>query len=146
MSSPAPRPASSCPPPPDVVITPSPNAEASTDFQWSWRIYDPRKIPCFRQSFLTGIGSGVAIGLASYMISRNPNKAANHAFYGWAIVSAAAWPICRYNYSLKRDQIKILMDTQIDAINKSNQEKIANAKQRQQQASSTNTSNKEECH
>ncbi|KAI0219590.1 hypothetical protein LSAT2_028896 [Lamellibrachia satsuma] len=61
----------------------------------------PSEIPCFRTSFLTGVSSGLGVGIAMFLYSSNTRRSANYGFSGYIVVTASVWLICRYNYGVK---------------------------------------------
>eukprot|EP01112_Ceratiomyxa_fruticulosa_P019562 TRINITY_DN6437_c0_g2_i1.p1 TRINITY_DN6437_c0_g2~~TRINITY_DN6437_c0_g2_i1.p1 ORF type:complete len:150 (+),score=23.58 TRINITY_DN6437_c0_g2_i1:50-499(+) len=118
-----------------VTITPVDEQEGETkelpQYNWDWSIYSPKNIPCFRSSLLVGIGSGFAVGLVTLLKGlRNPNIPRTQIFAKTqlfftstlCITASIYWGVCRYNYKLRREQIRVFMDTQIEERNRENEE------------------------
>ncbi|KAI4864086.1 hypothetical protein F4820DRAFT_449397 [Hypoxylon rubiginosum] len=53
------------------------------------------QIPCARQSLLTGIGAGAAVGMGRFVAGGRIPKATNWAFWSFFIGSIAQWEYCR---------------------------------------------------
>ncbi|XP_018336877.1 cytochrome c oxidase assembly protein COX20, mitochondrial [Agrilus planipennis] len=60
---------------------------------------DVTKIPCFRNSYLYGIYSGVAAGLVYFLFTSRPRIATRVGVGTFATVNMSYWFWCRYNYS-----------------------------------------------
>jgi len=58
-------------------------------------------IPCFRTSFMTGISSGLGIGLAYFLYSNNPANVPKIALGSYVGVTLATWTYCRWQYAQK---------------------------------------------
>ena len=57
---------------------------------------DLSKIPCFKNSFMYGIGSGTLVGVTyNLALSRNPFKL---AFATYSLVTFGYFFVCRYHY------------------------------------------------
>lgn len=63
---------------------------------------DIRKIPCFKQSMLSGIYGGVAAGLATFMFTSRIRLSTNVALGSYMGVVVAYWCYCRYNYVMQK--------------------------------------------
>ncbi|XP_044731831.1 cytochrome c oxidase assembly protein COX20, mitochondrial [Chrysoperla carnea] len=63
---------------------------------------DVSKIPCFRSSFLYGMGGGFGIGLMSFMITSKPRLSTHVGFSGFAVTTLSYWMYCRYRWSLDK--------------------------------------------
>ncbi|XP_011171868.1 cytochrome c oxidase assembly protein COX20, mitochondrial isoform X3 [Solenopsis invicta] len=63
---------------------------------------DIRKIPCFKQSMLSGIYSGLAAGLATFMFTSRVKLSTNVALGSYMGVVVAYWCYCRYNYVMQK--------------------------------------------
>ncbi|KAJ3626821.1 hypothetical protein MTP99_017289 [Tenebrio molitor] len=66
---------------------------------------DVSKIPCFRNSILYGIYSGLGLGLAHFMFKSRPMAACNFAVYSFSGVTLIYWIQCRYKYSQMKFQM-----------------------------------------
>ena len=55
--------------------------------------------PCYRSSLLTGIGSGVGIGLGYFMATSKVRAATNVAMASYVSATLVAWVWCRYKWS-----------------------------------------------
>eukprot|EP00871_Galdieria_phlegrea_P002797 jgi/Galph1/3518/GphlegSOOS_G2152.1 len=60
-------------------------------------LYKPQKIPCFRQTFLYGIGGELL---------ENAWKTTDVAVFGAAVFSTVSWIVCRYEYRSYREQLR----------------------------------------
>ena len=73
---------------------------------------DVGQIPCFRNSFLYGILSGMGTGIGWFAFSSNIPRATNIGFYTYVGVTFCYWCNCRWNYSKTKqeyEQIKYAM-------------------------------------
>nr|CAH7747309.1 unnamed protein product [Callosobruchus chinensis] len=99
---------------PDVVqiIDRSNNFHQPVFWDMSLVIYgrDISKIPCFRNSLLYGIGGGIALGLARFMLTSQPVKSTNFAVYSFSLVTMAYWIQCRYTYSKNKFEMMQLQE------------------------------------
>ncbi|XP_059140119.1 cytochrome c oxidase assembly protein COX20, mitochondrial-like [Physella acuta] len=59
-------------------------------------------IPCFRKSFLYGIGGGLGIGLAHFLFTSNVSRATNFGLGGYLLVWLGTWGVCRYHNAQQR--------------------------------------------
>ncbi|XP_063987205.1 cytochrome c oxidase assembly protein COX20, mitochondrial [Diachasmimorpha longicaudata] len=60
---------------------------------------DMTKIPCFKQSFINGILSGVGAGILVFMFTSKP-KLASHSMVGtFGVVTLGYFGVCRYQYA-----------------------------------------------
>merc|ERR1712007_147537 len=57
------------------------------------------EIPCYRSSLLNGVGGGLAVGLAHFMLSSNPRRSANIGFASYLGITVLAFAVCRYRWS-----------------------------------------------
>lgn len=55
---------------------------------------DLSTIPCFRSSFLNGIGGGIASGLAYFMFTSKVRQACNTAVLSFAGITLTYWYLC----------------------------------------------------
>jgi len=63
---------------------------------------DVSKIPCFRSSFLYGIGTGVAIGLMAFMSTSKPRLASHVGFSTFVLTTVSYWCYCRYAWAKQK--------------------------------------------
>ncbi|XP_037085751.1 cytochrome c oxidase assembly protein COX20, mitochondrial-like isoform X2 [Pollicipes pollicipes] len=73
-------------------------------------------IPCFRQTYLYGIGSGMVAGLTYFMLTSRPRTASHVAFGSFFTVSLSYWFYCRYTWStasFHHRQLKHAMQQQV---------------------------------
>ncbi|XP_014474273.1 PREDICTED: cytochrome c oxidase protein 20 homolog isoform X1 [Dinoponera quadriceps] len=59
---------------------------------------DIRKVPCFKNSILFGIYSGLATGLATFMFTSRVKLASNVAMGSYVSVALGYYFFCRYTY------------------------------------------------
>ncbi|KAH9904373.1 hypothetical protein F4778DRAFT_60273 [Xylariomycetidae sp. FL2044] len=57
-----------------------------------WNIH---KVPCARESFLTGIGAGAIVGFGRVVLGARIPKAANWAFGSFVVGNIIQWEYCR---------------------------------------------------
>jgi len=68
---------------------------------WMFRGTDLSKVPCFRDSFMYSIGSGMVVGIAyNLLTSKRPY---NLAFGTYTVVLFGYWGVCRYNHRMNED-------------------------------------------
>ncbi|EFA84316.1 hypothetical protein PPL_03394 [Heterostelium album PN500] len=95
-----------------------------------WERYNPSKIPCFKDSLIYGIGSGVGVTFfTNIFTSKTPMKAADFGVLTFLLVAGAYWPICNYNKQVQDRKIKMVMDAQIAEMNRKSQENKDQTKQ-----------------
>ena len=71
--------------------------------------YDIRKVPCFRNTFLYGISSGVGVGLLAFMFTSKPMLASHCGFVSYLTISLGYLVQCRirhFNEIFKSVQIQ----------------------------------------
>ncbi|XP_023720147.1 cytochrome c oxidase assembly protein COX20, mitochondrial isoform X2 [Cryptotermes secundus] len=76
---------------------------------------DVAAIPCFRSSFLYGIGSGFAGGLTYFLFTSNTRWATHVGFTSFVIVTMSYWFHCRWQWSKKKfthGQLQAVMQKQ----------------------------------
>lgn len=56
---------------------------------------DVSKIPCFRESFMYGISSGIVIGLGCFMSTSKPRLAQHVAIGSFMLITLSYWFHCR---------------------------------------------------
>lgn len=71
---------------------------------------DIRKVPCFKQSMLNGIYSGLAAGLATFMFTSRAKLATNVALGSYMSVVVTYWCYCRYNYVMEKYALQDLQN------------------------------------
>nr|CAH0104698.1 unnamed protein product [Daphnia galeata] len=69
---------------------------------------DIGSIPCFRSSFLNGIGGGFASGLTYFLFTSKVKQACNTAVISFAGITLSYWVYCRYNWSQKKFHMTML--------------------------------------
>ncbi|XP_069936472.1 cytochrome c oxidase assembly protein COX20, mitochondrial isoform X1 [Cherax quadricarinatus] len=60
------------------------------------------KMPCFRETFLYSISSGLAVGLIHFMLTSKVQRSSHLAFGTYGCVTLAYWSYCRYNFSKQK--------------------------------------------
>ncbi|XP_060528927.1 cytochrome c oxidase assembly protein COX20, mitochondrial [Cylas formicarius] len=65
---------------------------------------DLSKIPCFRDSFLYGIGGGLAFGLVHFICTSKSVKSLNYSVYSMCMITMGYWIQCRYEYSKSKSE------------------------------------------
>jgi len=65
---------------------------------------DVGQIPCFRNSFLYGIGGGFGTGLAHFAVSSKVRNATRFGFWTYVGITAAYWCHCRYEYTMLKQE------------------------------------------
>lgn len=76
---------------------------------------DITTIPCFRSSFLYGIGSGLAGGLTYFLFTSNTRWATHVGFTSFVIVTMSYWVHCRWQWSKQKfthSQLQAVMKKQ----------------------------------
>ncbi|KAG5316496.1 COX20 protein, partial [Acromyrmex insinuator] len=71
---------------------------------------DIRRIPCFKQSMLSGIYSGLAAGLGTFMFTSRAHLSANVALGSYMGVTVVYWCYCRYNYTMEKYEMRNLQN------------------------------------
>lgn len=77
---------------------------------------DVSKIPCFRESFLYGITSGVGVGLAAFIKTSKPLLAQHIGFGTFTMSTLIIWSYCRWQWSKQRFDAQLLQDALKDKI------------------------------
>lgn len=77
---------------------------------------DVSKIPCFRESFLYGIATGVGGGLVTFLKTSKPMLAQHVGVGTFTISTLVYWSYCRMNWSKQRFDAQILQDALKDKI------------------------------
>ncbi|KAG7157928.1 cytochrome c oxidase assembly protein COX20, mitochondrial-like [Homarus americanus] len=60
------------------------------------------QIPCFRETFLYSISSGLAAGLINFMLTSRVQRSAHLAFGVYGCVTIGYWSFCRYNFAKEK--------------------------------------------
>lgn len=77
---------------------------------------DISKIPCFRESFLYGIGTGIGFGLAAFVKTSKPMLAQHIGVGTFSLSTLLYWSYCRYRWSQQRFDAQLLQDALKDKI------------------------------
>lgn len=56
------------------------------------------KMPCFRQSILSGLGGGIGTGLLVFLFTSRPKFAMNCTVGSYALITIGVWFNCRLKY------------------------------------------------
>ncbi|BFZ07962.1 hypothetical protein BsWGS_11001 [Bradybaena similaris] len=59
-------------------------------------------IPCMKTSFVSGISSGLGIGLTYFLFTSNVLKSYKWGIGGYAVFLYGTWVVCRYQNAVKR--------------------------------------------
>lgn len=71
---------------------------------------DLSKIPCFRESFLNGIASGVGVGIVAFMKTSKPMLAQHIGFGTFTISTLVYWSYCRWQWSKQRFDAQLMQE------------------------------------
>ncbi|KAL1676621.1 hypothetical protein EV122DRAFT_215978 [Schizophyllum commune] len=106
MSDPAAAPAASTTP-----NSPPPNKPSKDGSIIDWYKSSPplEKIPCARNSLLSGLASAVGFGTLRG-ISGGPLVAANWAFGSFMMVSMGTWWMCWRKFEQEKEQVRLVME------------------------------------
>uniref|UniRef100_A0A1B0G853 Cytochrome c oxidase assembly protein COX20, mitochondrial n=1 Tax=Glossina morsitans morsitans TaxID=37546 RepID=A0A1B0G853_GLOMM len=63
---------------------------------------DVSEIPCFRNSFLYGIGGGIGTGLLTFLSTSRTTFSTHVGFGTFFVGTLVYWSWCRYQWSLHR--------------------------------------------
>ncbi|XP_072939272.1 cytochrome c oxidase assembly protein COX20, mitochondrial [Epargyreus clarus] len=77
---------------------------------------DVSKIPCFRESFLYGVASGVGCGLASFIKTSKPMLSQHVGMGTFAITTLLYWSYCRVQWSRQRFDAQLMQEALKDKI------------------------------
>ncbi|RYP45822.1 hypothetical protein DL768_007875 [Monosporascus sp. mg162] len=83
------------------------------------------RIPCARQGFLTGIGTGAVVGMGRYVFGARIPKAANWAFGAFLLGSVIQFEVCQ----ARRYQERAAMARVVEVIDRKQAEKKAAAEE-----------------
>lgn len=78
--------------------------------------HDLANMPCFRQTFLYSISSGIGSGLLYFMLTSKAKRATHVAFGTYTVVTLGYWTYCRYNYSVQKfemGQLQMALQKQV---------------------------------
>merc|ERR1711917_130071 len=76
---------------------------------------DYNKVPCFRQTFLYSVGSGLGAGLLSFLLTSRKRRSLNIGFGTYTCVTVGYWVYCRYSFSVQKfnaNQLQAAMQKQ----------------------------------
>lgn len=71
---------------------------------------DVSKMPCFRNSYLYGIGSGIGSGLMYFMFTSKSLASCNFGMASFFIVTLSYWTQCRYKYSKTKFEMQRMQE------------------------------------
>ncbi|XP_013177037.1 PREDICTED: cytochrome c oxidase protein 20 homolog [Papilio xuthus] len=77
---------------------------------------DLSTIPCFRESFLYGISTGVGVGIASFFKTSKPLLSQHIGMGAFTITTLVYWSYCRYNWSKQKFDAQLLQSALKDKI------------------------------
>ncbi|KAK3870209.1 hypothetical protein Pcinc_024536 [Petrolisthes cinctipes] len=60
------------------------------------------EIPCFRNTFLYSISSGLGAGLVHFLATSNVRRSGHVAMASYGCVTLSYWVYCRYNFSQQK--------------------------------------------
>ncbi|KAK6183672.1 hypothetical protein SNE40_011103 [Patella caerulea] len=60
------------------------------------------EVPCFRKSFMTGIMSGIGLGVGHFMATSKPQTSYHVAFGSFTLITLGVWFNCRYHWTAER--------------------------------------------
>ena len=72
---------------------------------------DATKVPCFRNTFLYSISSGIGVGLATFLMTSRSKLALNVGFGTYFIVGIGYWIKCRYRYTMQKFYVSQMQDS-----------------------------------
>ncbi|XP_012265176.2 cytochrome c oxidase assembly protein COX20, mitochondrial [Athalia rosae] len=74
---------------------------------------DVTQIPCFRSSFMYGIGTGVFCGLATFMFTSRPRISSHAGVASFVSTTWIYWMYCRYEWAkrkLEAEQLQAVIE------------------------------------
>ncbi|CAK1600929.1 unnamed protein product [Parnassius mnemosyne] len=77
---------------------------------------DLSKIPCFRESFLTGIATGIGGGLVAFIKTSKPFLSQHIGVGTFSITTLLYWSYCRYQWSKQKFDAQLLQEALKDKI------------------------------
>ncbi|XP_042864343.1 cytochrome c oxidase assembly protein COX20, mitochondrial-like [Penaeus japonicus] len=73
------------------------------------------EMPCFRQTFLYSITSGLGSGLANFMLTSRVQRSVQVGLAVYTCMTLGYWSYCRYNFSQQKfnmGQLQVAMQKQ----------------------------------
>ncbi|OWR50666.1 cytochrome c oxidase assembly protein COX20, mitochondrial [Danaus plexippus] len=77
---------------------------------------DVSKIPCFRESFLYGVSSGVGVGLAAFLKTSRPLFSQHVGMATFTVTTLLYWSYCRYEWSKQKFDAQLLQESLKDKL------------------------------
>lgn len=77
---------------------------------------DLSKIPCFRESFLSGIATGIGVGLAAFVKTSKPMISQHIGFGTFFTSTLVYYSYCRYQWSRQRFDAQLLQEALKDKL------------------------------
>lgn len=77
---------------------------------------DLSKIPCFRESFLYGMGTGVGMALVTFLKTSKPMLSQHVGVGMFSLSTMVYWSYCRWCWSQERFDAQMLQDALKDKI------------------------------
>ncbi|XP_013187162.1 cytochrome c oxidase assembly protein COX20, mitochondrial [Amyelois transitella] len=77
---------------------------------------DLAQIPCFRESFLYGVATGVGVGIAAFIKTSKPMLSQHIGVGSFSISTLLYWSYCRYQWSKQRFDAQLLQEALKDKI------------------------------
>ncbi|XP_053612801.1 cytochrome c oxidase assembly protein COX20, mitochondrial [Plodia interpunctella] len=77
---------------------------------------DLSQIPCFRESFLYGIATGVGFGIAAFIKTSKPMLSQHIGVGTFSMSTLLYWSYCRYHWSKQRFDAQLLQEALKDKI------------------------------
>ncbi|KAK7079604.1 hypothetical protein SK128_025562, partial [Halocaridina rubra] len=65
---------------------------------------DFSQIPCFRQTFMYSISTGLGAGIVYFLLTSKIRQATHFGVGSYAIVTLGYWAYCRYNFSKEKQR------------------------------------------
>jgi len=99
-----------------TIETPDGGIDRSGDIKISpvedlrkYSVLSPRRIPCLRESLMSGIAGGSLLLLWRGVIKRYPG-ALVHSMIAYTVIASLVWPMCRYNERVRNERVRVLME------------------------------------
>ncbi|KAL7648551.1 UNVERIFIED_CONTAM: hypothetical protein RMT77_000457 [Armadillidium vulgare] len=67
---------------------------------------DVSKIPCFRNTFLYSLSSGLGVGLIYFMFTSKVQQSYRFGFAAYVITTMGYWSHCRYKFAQQSSQME----------------------------------------
>ncbi|KXN69100.1 hypothetical protein CONCODRAFT_71753 [Conidiobolus coronatus NRRL 28638] len=80
--------------------------------------------PCARSSLLYGIGGGTLVGFGKYLLNKNVLRSANWSVGSFAFISLVTWEYCRYQWRIKENKYKVLVNDMNAIVQKKRQREL----------------------